>query len=68
VVGCCEPGNENSGSIKRWNFSTSWKTISLLRMTLSHGIRRWDFDIGHTALEPKLFVVYLIWQKNSWRQ
>jgi hypothetical protein len=23
VVGCCEPGNENSGSIKRWNFSTS---------------------------------------------
>jgi hypothetical protein len=37
VAGCCEQGNEPSGSIKFGEFLTGWGTISFSRRTLLHG-------------------------------
>jgi hypothetical protein len=38
-VGCCQHGNEISGSIKAGNFLTSRETISFSRRTILHGVR-----------------------------
>jgi len=38
VAGCCEHGNEPSGSIKARNFFNTWVTVSLLKSFLLHGV------------------------------
>jgi hypothetical protein len=38
VEGCCEHGNELSGSIDIGDFLTSWETASFWRRTLFHGV------------------------------
>jgi hypothetical protein len=37
-VGCCECGDERSGSIKVANFLTSLVAVSFSRRTLLHGV------------------------------
>jgi hypothetical protein len=38
VAGCCEHGNEPSGSIKGGEFLTSWATVKSWRRTALHGV------------------------------
>jgi len=34
VTGCCEDGNEHSGSVKCLEFFTSWRNLSFSRKSL----------------------------------
>jgi hypothetical protein len=39
VVGFCEHGDENLGSVKKEYFLTSWMTIRFSNNILHHGVR-----------------------------
>jgi hypothetical protein len=47
VAGFCEPGDEPSGSIKKWNFLIGWVTISFSDNILHHGVSEYYLNSYH---------------------